>query len=1301
MECNRYWFKNTNEISLDIDGYLIDPLNSYSQLYCDKSFSLEKIIEKQEKICIFLGDSGIGKTTEYSKLINICRLKSPAVFHYNFENYIEYNRFKKLEVDKNIDTEAKDLLYIVIDSIDEHIDNSSEIFDVLIDLCEKVDKEKIRLLLFCRTIYWSYYFEEQLNSIIEGNINKYYLSPLTRKNVEDFIKGKLEYHNAKTLIDTINDKRLHSFAKVPISLDLLTRSVNENIETTRTRIYEIGCEVLCTELNKKKKNSSKQIVNLSNRIKAAEWIAFVIMLSNSNTIFSERSINNEGFGVSISADLINKELEEKDIQDVLKSNLFNSVDNKSYKWTHKSFAEFLCANYMIKNLEDNQIIKLLDHPNVSGRVIPQLREVAAWVIQLKCMPSYTERIVLNDTGIIFLSDLTLYSRDIKLKFIIQLMRSYCGDNYRIIKFRDKLVYKTCAYDGLEDWINKKLDLIDEYFEGEEKSEDRKKILYEIYDFDIREHENYKLYSPEYPILLLLEIGMQCGYERLVNRSLKYAISYYHIGEEIFHLFIKHNTLAQYNEMLDKFYNNTYVTYYGVKRLNSEFIPNLIKYSPKKSDGRATLDLINLYIDEIDDKDFYRVENILKEISPGVILDWVFDYIKIANIKLIKLAINFIFEERIEELDSKRVNSLIMLLAENCELKIESEHFRQWINNETNLIELKSELDNINISFPPFLNENGVTPKASFIKRKIKLASLEDISSICDEILSGNIYRWKDLIKMLLGNSGYEEHIYNMLSWACHPRLGPLEAVSWNKTEDKESIINAAKKYFEEVDMSRVKTSDHHCVMEHEILLYLLVEECETYLENVDGKYFLKWAEEITKLEPKIEFLIRVLYEKAPRKLISIATSEINNKESGTALVECSLRNLKFVWNKDISQMLNSYLVLNEISVNKKNEIFKFLFEMKDEDAIKFTEDILSKTSEDDFLLEMYLLNTLFSKHYSMAFETYKKLSESFRGFTARFIYILNKENQYFNFLKNYTSKEISSLYRNFTKEKDVYFYDYNKKHQQTDGFINSFYADYDFKRLQESILYWLLNGENESKLNELYQLICEFPYDEVLINEWEKKSDKYLALSWKGYGIQNIKEITSEFESDKLKKITPFKVIDDIVFSCVKLQANYKYKKCLENDRNDFIRDLLDAKGYNTCDQTRHGTSQGGKSPGEVDILIKVMDKPYSLIEALNLDCLNKEYIANHINKIYKYDTLGHLFNVILSYVEIADFNGFWNKYVNYIKTHEYPYQVDEIIENCLGYYNYPNLRIASTRLIRNGVQTVLYHICVLMHSSY
>lgn len=173
-------------------------------------------------------------------------------------------------------------------------------------------------------------------------------------------------------------------------------------------------------------------------------------------------------------------------------------------------------------------------------------------------------------------------------------------------------------------------------------------------------------------------------------------------------------------------------------------------------------------------------------------------------------------------------------------------------------------------------------------------------------------------------------------------------------------------------------------------------------------------------------------------------------------------------------------------------------------------------------------------------------------------------------------------------------------------------------------------------------------------------------------------------------------VLKEVLSACVKLQANSLYYGATEDQRNDYIRDILDTAGYDVKDQTRRGLSPSGKAAGEVDILIKEKGFPVAIIEALNLDSLNTTYLNKHIDKIYNYDTAGNKFNIILLYVTIADFVAFCDKYFRHIEQHNYAFDMlsadrDIMIDNIL----YSDIKIMKTVYNRNQCETVLFHLCV------
>lgn len=87
-----------------------------------------------------------------------------------------------------------------------------------------------------------------------------------------------------------------------------------------------------------------------------------------------------------------------------------------------------------------------------------------------------------------------------------------------------------------------------------------------------------------------------------------------------------------------------------------------------------------------------------------------------------------------------------------------------------------------------------------------------------------------------------------------------------------------------------------------------------------------------------------------------------------------------------------------------------------------------------------------------------------------------------------------------------------------------------------------------------------------------------------------------------------------------------------------------------------------------------------------------------HIDKIYNYDAAGNRFNVILSYVTVVNFVDFCYKYGKHARSYKYPFAMVSFEENViLNNLSYSDIKIMKSIHNRNGRETILYHICVLI----
>lgn len=189
--------------------------------------------------------------------------------------------------------------------------------------------------------------------------------------------------------------------------------------------------------------------------------------------------------------------------------------------------------------------------------------------------------------------------------------------------------------------------------------------------------------------------------------------------------------------------------------------------------------------------------------------------------------------------------------------------------------------------------------------------------------------------------------------------------------------------------------------------------------------------------------------------------------------------------------------------------------------------------------------------------------------------------------------------------------------------------------------------------------------------------------------IESFKEITFDVLHNKL------------LAALILLQSNILFKDKTENERNTYIRDLLESADFDVKDQTLRGSSSKGKTSGEIDIMVyNNMKYPLVIVEALILGSLKRDYLKKHIDKVYKYDTTGLFDNVVIVYSESRDFAVFCNRYTEYISDYDYPDYIKKMGEVESVDSGFSEIRIYKSILDRNGTQTNLHHYLVNMVSS-
>jgi|GEM_PF-6184350 len=181
-----------------------------------------------------------------------------------------------------------------------------------------------------------------------------------------------------------------------------------------------------------------------------------------------------------------------------------------------------------------------------------------------------------------------------------------------------------------------------------------------------------------------------------------------------------------------------------------------------------------------------------------------------------------------------------------------------------------------------------------------------------------------------------------------------------------------------------------------------------------------------------------------------------------------------------------------------------------------------------------------------------------------------------------------------------------------------------------------------------------------------------LSDNWKDIKSLNHEEIARVLASPTINENHFFHLIHNtslMVFQDLISQRLYFQETKIPRDRNKesyiglvdedhisafylkIIKNKFSFFGWHASDQDKIGESSSGKSMGEVDgILRSHTGESIVIFEALILNCLDTNYLNEHLDKVSKYDTNASPLAIFAVYYEGKSFDNFKSKYVKHIE---------------------------------------------------
>ena len=237
--------------------------------------------------------------------------------------------------------------------------------------------------------------EESLKVIWDDNsLRLFELASLRYKDIE--LAANKEKLSFEDFINQIIYLNIVPLAIKPITLDFLIQQFRQNgkLPSTQQQLYEAGCILLADEIDNQRRQERNKKFDASKRLQVASRLAALCIFGRKSliSIESQDSLKRQDvlpFREAIGSTETSKgnsfEVRESEIQDTLSTALFSAGPKNLLEWSHQAYPEYLAARYLVeRKLTDTQILDIFTDRTLSGeRVVPELRESAAWVATFK------------------------------------------------------------------------------------------------------------------------------------------------------------------------------------------------------------------------------------------------------------------------------------------------------------------------------------------------------------------------------------------------------------------------------------------------------------------------------------------------------------------------------------------------------------------------------------------------------------------------------------------------------------------------------------------------------------------------------------------------------------------------------------------------------------------------------------------------------------------------------------------------------------------------------------------------------
>lgn len=286
--------------------------------------------------------------------------------------------------------------HLFLDSVDEAMLQFPGVGEFLIEELRVApgSLSNLRLRVACRSADWTSGLTNGLKELWEeqgggeGAVRELSLAPL--REVDLRAAAVAEGLDARALVREIRERGLESLASLPLTAAMLLGIGKEDsaLPETRLDLYSRGVSTLLREDNRRRRRIQDSTVSLADRRLIAESLGAALLISRHHAI-ALTPLNAgrgevdpaefEGLRIPQSAtDPTFLTLGDRQLLETLSTALFVKVGPEAVAFAHRSLAEFCAGACLAGSGDPDALVDLLFVDDGGRRLIPQLREVAAW-----------------------------------------------------------------------------------------------------------------------------------------------------------------------------------------------------------------------------------------------------------------------------------------------------------------------------------------------------------------------------------------------------------------------------------------------------------------------------------------------------------------------------------------------------------------------------------------------------------------------------------------------------------------------------------------------------------------------------------------------------------------------------------------------------------------------------------------------------------------------------------------------------------------------------------------------------------